>query len=271
MTALPERIIPARAGFTRRASRRRHGRADHPRSRGVYWTVTVVAVGTSGSSPLARGLPFEDQCGARLQRIIPARAGFTRILTWRRSPRRDHPRSRGVYAEAACIILSERGSSPLARGLQNRLRVNLRFTRIIPARAGFTPAPRAEPGGRADHPRSRGVYMTGALLRRPLPGSSPLARGLPPLDSYSRQEYRIIPARAGFTWGRSRPAPRRPDHPRSRGVYILIIGPQPTSEGSSPLARGLRTAPRPRSGRPRIIPARAGFTRKVIQGVVLKA
>ena len=49
----------------------------------------------------------------------------------------------------------------------------------------------------------------------------------------------IIPARAGFTsisWcARGRSA----DHPRSRGVYRLLLGRQIRNHGSSPLARGL--------------------------------
>ena len=51
------------------------------------------------------------------------------------------------------------------------------------------------------------------------------------------------------------------DHPRSRGVYSTPLGVMPLKNGSSPLARGLH--PRDERDRvlPRIIPARAGFTR----------
>ena len=52
----------------------------------------------------------------------------------------------------------------------------------------------------------------------------------------------------------------RGDHPRSRGVYSApwVIG--AGLGGSSPLARGLRSAMTAVIGMPRIIPARAGFT-----------
>ena len=53
----PSGIIPARAGFTRRAPARGRGSQDHPRSRGVYPTPLWPALPMSGSSPLARGLP----------------------------------------------------------------------------------------------------------------------------------------------------------------------------------------------------------------------
>ena len=50
------------------------------------------------------------------------------------------------------------------------------------------------------------------------------------------------------------------DHPRSRGVYIVPVIQVIGAVGSSPLARGLRMMKPRRSGRGRIIPARAGFT-----------
>ena len=50
------------------------------------------------------------------------------------------------------------------------------------------------------------------------------------------------------------------DHPRSRGVYTTSASPSCDWEGSSPLARGLPHQRPQRVHRPRIIPARAGFT-----------
>ena len=70
----------------------------------------------------------------------------------------------------------------------------------------------------------------------------------------------IIPARAGFTvcfcfclldsW----------DHPRSRGVYILLALKRTLGGGSSPLARGLQKLDALARSARGIIPARAGFT-----------
>ena len=92
----------------------------------------------------------------------------------------------------------------------------------------------------ADHPRSRGVYMSATVRRMRGVGSSPLARGLPGRGVEPPGIHGIIPARAGFT---ARTAPTRwprADHPRSRGVY---------AEEICILCGGW------------IIPARAGFTR----------
>ena len=91
-------------------------------------------------------------------RIIPARAGFTTIPESSSRPKRDHPRSRGVYDGVDGPATIRAGSSPLARGLLLGLSDNVSYFGIIPARAGFTSAP-------------------GAPVRRVM-GSSPLARGL---------------------------------------------------------------------------------------------
>ena len=50
------RIIPARAGFTTVSASLMRTRADHPRSRGVYYMLANVLYSLLGSSPLARGL-----------------------------------------------------------------------------------------------------------------------------------------------------------------------------------------------------------------------
>ena len=276
-----ERIIPARAGFTAPAAcgdqrpkdhpRSRgvyHGRVDHvpdeggssplarglpgtrrsppgrptdhPRSRGVYFTSSHTFLMPVGSSPLARGLLRPGRRRARRPRIIPARAGFTRMRPSRWSETWDHPRSRGVYWNAVWGAVSGFGSSPLARGLLHERIHRDADKGIIPARAGFTSAsPWVAPNS---------------------PGSSPLARGLPSQIKVRDGELRIIPARAGFTRASPWTDPPTPDHPRSRGVYDAGRAAHSTHDGSSPLARGLRSAARRASRCAGIIPARAGFT-----------
>ena len=72
--------------------------------------------------------------------------------------------------------------------------------------------------------------------------------------------WRIIPARAGFTLADEAEYQWRWDHPRSRGVYVDAGPRSGLVVGSSPLARGLLYSSQNSSVRPRIIPARAGFT-----------
>ena len=91
-------------------------------------------------------------------------------------------------------------------------------------------------------------------------GSSPLARGLLSHQSVGLLTHGIIPARAGFTMMHSTESHPCPDHPRSRGVYVLAAASACALFGSSPLARGLHGAPDQDGGRDGIIPARAGFT-----------
>ena len=154
-------IIPARAGFTRPMTRLRSGRGDHPRSRGVYSGDAPTPSPRTGSSPLARGLPIKRGDALRSIRIIPARAGFTLIMTVYAFPAEDHPRSRGVYVSPRRAIPPTLGSSPLARGLPRASAVSVISVGIIPARAGFTNGRRILLGQLRDHPRSRGVYREG--------------------------------------------------------------------------------------------------------------
>ena len=173
----------------------------------------------------------------------------------------DHPRSRGVYVAAVALTGMGTGSSPLARGLQRSDGSSSLLARIIPARAGFTPANQQESSSETDHPRSRGVYMDWVPEPSSPSGSSPLARGLRRHNQIQTNARRIIPARAGFTSRSKWLVLSRRDHPRSRGVYSLIPCHAATMPGSSPLARGLRHARQRRRRDRRIIPARAGFTR----------
>ena len=174
------------------------------------------------------------------QGIIPARAGFT-------------------FSPARALECPA-GSSPLARGLRAHGVGEGRVGGIIPARAGFTARVSRCYCAPWDHPRSRGVYAQWLPLVVGLLGSSPLARGLPLACLRQRVLHGIIPARAGFTGARFEPGAHEPDHPRSRGVYVMLHPRALIGLGSSPLARGLLGRPGYPRPRGRIIPARAGFT-----------
>ena len=178
---------------------------DHPRSRGVYGPATQWVAGRPGSSPLARGLLVCVLFVRSFDGIIPARAGFTAAGHRRRCHRRDHPRSRGVYALWRGPAGPHPGSSPLARGLPGGATGCTWAERIIPARAGFTSRFVFRFRVCADHPRSRGVYQSVPCTGLSPGGSSPLARGLRPGPLPRRDCGRIIPARAGFTSPGRRP------------------------------------------------------------------
>ena len=235
-------IIPARAGFTLRRPAAPRVSRDHPRSRGVYMESAVFLMPSRGSSPLARGLPS--------------------ALWDMRRRQMDHPRSRGVYSGLTAMRSPSPGSSPLARGLlDGAIDIDAR-PGIIPARAGFTSRGIAGKDAATDHPRSRGVYRNFWVSSRTSTGSSPLARGLRVHRRGAGCGVRIIPARAGFTSGFRVHSGRLADHPRSRGVYRAARFGETVGSGSSPLARGLLHCADGQFSQRRIIPARAGFTRR---------
>ena len=114
------------------------GTWDHPRSRGVYDGQVGGGLRAVGSSPLARGLPIAVFARRLAERIIPARAGFTDVDGGGDLAHGDHPRSRGVYTVSSDGRASNKGSSPLARGLLIDYCNRFGDDGIIPARAGFT-------------------------------------------------------------------------------------------------------------------------------------
>ena len=163
IAAAPTGIIPARAGFTSGRVTSSRNWQDHPRSRGVYLQAGSARITGEGSSPLARGLRRRRGGRAAADRIIPARAGFTRAPPSESGWGSDHPRSRGVYSQKARRAARAHGSSPLARGLRGDVVSWEGVAGIIPARAGFTSGRVTSSRNWQDHPRSRGVYTCGSL------------------------------------------------------------------------------------------------------------
>ena len=178
-------------------------------------------------------------------------------------------------------MLSQDGSSPLARGTPGTAQPGDGGRRFIPARAGNTGGGGGAATGGAVHPRSRGEHHVGGGTLGGRRGSSPLARGTLGGPAHRPRAVRFIPARAGNTPRRS-PRPRgvdgssplargntdpgldvahlRPVHPRSRGEHRSISRVMCVSDGSSPLARGTLPLDVEGLGGERFIPARAGNT-----------
>ena len=132
------RIIPALAGNTVVGMTGVVPAPDHPRSRGEYVPVGQLHVAPYGSSPLSRGILVRCKIIQIRIRIIPALAGNTRRSSPCTASRRDHPRSRGEYGGSHSFCPGMRGSSPLSRGIQYRIRIQTGIERIIPALAGNT-------------------------------------------------------------------------------------------------------------------------------------
>ena len=171
------RIIPARAGQTRPDTCPLLGRSDHPRACGANLTPTGSNMVGLGSSPRVRGKPLDLLVAVVDLRIIPARAGQTRHSMRRIPAIADHPRACGANAAYFCTVALESGSSPRVRGKRGRLRGGLLERRIIPARAGQTPAATPRHVPRPDHPRACGANQFQLNVAARICGSSPRVRG----------------------------------------------------------------------------------------------
>ena len=127
------RLIPARAGKTRPHSVPGALAEAHPRSRGENQDAAPHTSVVSGSSPLARGKRSERDTLYLGPRLIPARAGKTRIYGAGGATPKAHPRSRGENWPPTRIKQLSTGSSPLARGKQNATLNRSLLDGLIPA------------------------------------------------------------------------------------------------------------------------------------------
>ena len=157
------RIIPARAGPTLADGTELRPDADHPRSCGANPIVGGAHPMIIGSSPLVRGQRISPQFCIPYVRIIPARAGPTRLPQRRRRRFPDHPRSCGANDNYDEMNIMLAGSSPLVRGQPNVAHVHVCAFRIIPARAGPTYLRSTRPVSVSDHPRSCGANAVSAM------------------------------------------------------------------------------------------------------------
>ena len=193
-------------------------------------------------------------------RIIPARAGPTERSAAIAFDVADHPRSCGANIGMLRRCRVNLGSSPLVRGQRESDKQVNGENRIIPARAGPTLRRVRVPPEAPDHPRSCGANATDTEFWLCLCGSSPLVRGQHLFRAASRNQRRIIPARAGPTLPAMSYVTMPSDHPRSCGASIAKTRTAAFVTGSSPLVRGQPVCSRELSRWSRIIPARAGPT-----------
>ena len=103
--------------------------------------------------------------------------------------------------------------APLQEGIDQQAK------RIIPADAGSTDVIAFYQGFTKDHPRGCGEHGGIHCRRRRAWGSSPRMRGALADKADRRDLRRIIPADAGSTLHRPRPAAYREDHPRGCGEH----------------------------------------------------
>ena len=192
-------LIPARAGKTSPKTRPPAKCAAHPRAGGENDRDTDTPVSFTGSSPRGRGKRGDQAVKGLDDRLIPARAGKTKRRRLTRPLTRAHPRAGGENHGHVSRPRGEPGSSPRGRGkLVNWPRVVV-DTRLIPARAGKTPARPRRSRSEWAHPRAGGenIYVDWQTLHDT--GSSPRGRGKHSHASALIAAGGLIPARAGKT------------------------------------------------------------------------
>ena len=156
--------------------------------------------------------------------------------------------------------IAGKGSSPLARGTQQRSCLKKTPFGLIPARAGNTRFVVTLSTCWWAHPRSRGEHLNTGTTTQSQLGSSPLARGTLTYRYVLTPQVGLIPARAGNTAQAGRHVRCLWAHPRSRGEHTSTQHHLDHLVGSSPLARGTpgdRVITGITAG---LIPARAGNT-----------
>ena len=113
----------------------------------------------------------------------------------------------------------------------------------------------------AAHPRAGGENVGGDTQELPHLGSSPRGRGKPACEGGVSAGARLIPARAGKTYGTRRAILAVRAHPRAGGENVWEGRLRCRTVGSSPRGRGKLVNLIMCEPRHRLIPARAGKTR----------
>ena len=183
-----------------------------------------------------------------------------RICAW------AHPRAGGEnpygYSPSAVIL----GSSPRGRGKRRRAGLDERVNGLIPARAGKTLKTASIAPVDWAHPRAGGENPTFAAKSPMCAGSSPRGRGK--LSEMDRTVLAtgLIPARAGKTGQHRGGGGHHRAHPRAGGENSTSDAKPSRGMGSSPRGRGKLHFRDRKPDRQRLIPARAGKTRRVRLG-----
>ena len=154
------------------------------------------------------------------------------------------------------------GSSPRVRGKLEHFACVDGQARIIPARAGQTPSRIFCDDKLPDHPRACGANVPCLTVVRRVIGSSPRVRGKHVRGIRAQGRLRIIPARAGQTHKPRLSYSPNADHPRACGANVCGGHFGCLGVGSSPRVRGKHRWARPWRCSSRIIPARAGQTKR---------
>ena len=201
---LTVRLIPARAGKTKQATKREPPSRAHPRAGGENAPGVQAGTPQAGSSPRGRGKQSTGRAPSNRRGLIPARAGKTATNCQTPTRGQAHPRAGGENFARYSRRYSPLGSSPRGRGKHRDAHPRRRQDGLIPARAGKTPTWSTPTVACWAHPRAGGENSIPAKFSVSANGSSPRGRGKHTLSHGLPRIPRLIPARAGKTDRRGR-------------------------------------------------------------------
>ena len=155
------------------------------------------------------------------------------------------------------------GSSPRVRGKPGAAGARRPRARLIPARAGKTPASTSRKPHASAHPRACGENRRPKRTKILTSGSSPRVRGKPVVLQARAGRGGLIPARAGKTLHQRHTIRSPAAHPRACGENSRCRAAVTGTAGSSPRVRGKLGGVVGVFMVYRLIPARAGKTERV--------
>ena len=189
--------------------------------RGEYSKSSAICADSSGSPPLAWGIPLNSQQTASFSGITPTCVGNTRKPSGRWQRFEDHPHLRGEYPTLCTSHSIQAGSPPLAWGIPNWKGLGVDGNGITPTCVGNTGGGTAIYPSDGDHPHLRGEYQRRNFGPPGLSGSPPLAWGIPKGITGIDEKMGITPTCVGNTCRLHGFHKGQEDHPHLRGEYSL--------------------------------------------------
>ncbi len=153
----------------------------------------------SGSSPRGRGKHGQALADVDAHRLIPTRAGKTRVSRIAREAAKAHPHAGGENDSAFASVVPIVGSSPRGRGKPPSSHTGPPRAGLIPTRAGKTFSERLRRSRVWAHPHAGGENKATDPITGDLEGSSPRGRGKHGERADRLADGRLIPTRAGKT------------------------------------------------------------------------
>ena len=214
------------------------GQRDHPRLCGEKAGAADGKLKLQGSPPPMRGKGLFQNDLEQHQRITPAYAGKSFIISFTPFTFQDHPRLCGEKSTLSRKFFRKTGSPPPMRGKDCFCDENTERLRITPAYAGKSRFAHYGERGERDHPRLCGEKSTEDTSDATKEGSPPPMRGKVSLTLAADVCGRITPAYAGKSTSVLLQSGYLQDHPRLCGEKLFHFRLPCRAPGSPPPMRG---------------------------------